>query len=72
MWSIQHSRDSQSPLPALDAIHDSLLHPQQRDIYVGLRMTNAVEARWQGNLQELKVGMLIATLVDDNELGHRF
>ena len=35
-------------------------------------MTNADEARWQGNLQELKVGMLIVTPGDDNELGHQF
>ena len=31
-----------------------------------------VELRWQGNLQELKVGILIATPVDDNDLGHQF
>ena len=58
---IQHSHDSQTPLPAPNVINDNLLHPQERDIYVGPRMTKATEARWQGNLQELKVGMLIAT-----------
>ena len=30
------------------------------------------EARWQGNLQEIEAGMLIATPVEDNELGHQF
>ena len=43
--SIQHSRDSQTPLLAPNAINDNLLHPQQRDIYVGPRMTKATEAR---------------------------
>ena len=31
----------------------------------------AAEARWQGNTQELKVEMLIATPVDENDLGHQ-
>ena len=35
-------------------------------------MTKATTARWQGNLQEMKVGMLIATPTDDNDLGHQF
>ena len=39
---------------------------------MGPRMSKATEARWQGNLQELVVGMLIATLADDNEQGHQF
>ena len=34
-------------------------------------MTKA-EACWQGNMQEIKVGMLIATPVDENDLGHQF
>ena len=35
-------------------------------------MTKAVETRWQGNTQEIKVGILIATPIDDNDLGHQF
>ena len=35
-------------------------------------MTKADEARWQGNLQMLMVGILIVTHADDNELGHEF
>ena len=35
-------------------------------------MTKAAEARWQGNTQVIKVGMLIATTTDDNDLGHQF
>ena len=35
-------------------------------------MTKAVEARQQWNLQDLKVGMLNATPIIDNELGHQF
>ena len=53
-------------------IDDSLVHPQQRDIYVRPRMTKAIESRWQGNLQELKVGMLIATPTNNNDPGYQF
>ena len=35
-------------------------------------MNKTAKTKWQENLQELKVGMLIATLADDNELGHKF
>ena len=49
-----------------------MLHPQQRDIYVEPRMTKVVEARWQENLQKLKVGIVIVTSTEDNELGHQF
>ena len=31
-------------------------------------MTKAAEARWQGNTQEIKVGMLIATPADYREV----
>ena len=41
---------------------DNPVHPQQRDIYVGPRISHTAEARWQGNLHELQVGMLVATL----------
>ena len=71
-WNFQQCRDSQTSPLAPNAINDSLLHPPQRDIYVGPRLTKTAETRWQGNLQELKVGMLIATPADDNELGHQF
>ena len=49
-----------------------MLHPQQRDIYVGPRMTKVAEACSQGNTQEINVGMLIATLAFDNDMGHQF
>ena len=71
-WTVHHTPSSQSPTRAPNAELDNLLHPQQRDIYVGPRMTKAAEARWQGNTQEIKVGMLIATPADDNDLGHQF
>ena len=71
-WFIQQFVGSQLSYPTPNAIDDSFVHPQQREIYVGQRMTKAVECRWQGNLQELKVGMLIATPVDNDHLGHQF
>ena len=49
-----------------------LIHPQQRDIYVGPRMSKEAEARWRGDLQDIKVGTLIATLADGDDLGHPF
>ena len=61
-WCIQHTPNSQSPPCEPNPDLDNLLHPPQRDIYVGPRMTKAAEARWQGNTQEIKVGMLIAHL----------
>ena len=51
---------------------NNLVRPQQRDIYVGPRISRTAEARWQGNLHELQVGMLVATLAQDDELGHPF
>ena len=63
---------SQSPARAPNADLDNLFHPQQRDIYVGLRMTKAAKARWQGNKQDINIGMLIATLANENDLGHQF
>ena len=72
MWSIQHPHGSQSPLYAPNVNLDSLLHPQQRDIYVGPRTKKVAKARWQGNLQEVKVGMLISTPTEDNDLGQQF
>ena len=72
-WSLQHDRvTKKSPEQPKNAINDSLVHPQQRDIYVGPRMTKATEARWQGNLQELTAWMLIATPADENSHGHQF
>ena len=71
MWSVHHTPSSQSPTRAPNVELDNLLHPQQRDIYVGSSITKAVEARWQGNTQEIKVRMLIATLADDNDLGNQ-
>ena len=50
----------------------NLVRPLERDIYVEPRKSRTVEARWQGNLQELQVGMLVATLVGDDNLGHSF
>ena len=49
-----------------------LVHPEQRDIYVGPQMSRQTETRWQDNLQELQVGSMIATLADGDELGHPF
>ena len=54
--SIQHMPNSQSPPRAPNAVIDNVLHLQQRDIYVGQRMTKAAEARWQGNTQEKRSG----------------
>ena len=51
---------------------NNLVRPRQRDIYVGPRISRTAEARWQGNLHELQVGMLVATLAGDDELGHPF
>ena len=51
---------------------NNLVHPQQRDIYVGPRISHTAEARWQGDLHELQVGMLVATLAGDNEFDHPF
>ena len=71
-WSVHHTPSLQSPTREPNAELDNLLHPQQRDIYVGPRMTKAVEARWQRNTQEIKVGMLITTPIHENDLGHQF
>ena len=40
--------------------------------YVGPRISRTAEVRWKGNLYELRVGMLVATLAQDDELGHPF
>ena len=37
---------------------------------MGPRLSHVVETRWQGNLHELQVGMLVATLARGNRLGH--
>ena len=50
----------------------NLVRRQLRDIYVGPRVSCIAAARWQGNLQELQVGMLIVMLAGDNELVHPF
>ena len=39
---------------------------------MGPRISCTIEARWQGNLQEVQVGMLVATLAGDDNLGHPF
>ena len=70
--ALNHPVLTSHPKGPNNAINDSLVHPQQRDIYVGPRMTNAAEARWQGNLQELAAGMLIAKPANDNSHGHQF
>ena len=49
-----------------------MIHPQQRDIYVRPRLSKDVEARWCGDLQDIEVGTLIATLADGDDLGHPF
>ena len=49
-----------------------LAQPQQRDIYVGPRMSREKESRWHGSLQEINVGSLVATLADNDDLGHPF
>ena len=51
---------------------NNLVHPQQRDVYVGPRTSHTIQARWQGNLHELQVGMLVVTLAGDNEFDHPF
>ena len=51
---------------------NNLVQPQQRDVYVGPRTSHTIQARWQGNLHELQVGMLVATLAKDDELNHPF
>lgn len=49
-----------------------LIHLRQGDNYIGPRMSNEVEARWCGNLQDIEVCTLIATLADSDKLGHPF
>ena len=49
-----------------------IVYLQQRDTYVGPRMSREAEARWQGKLEEIKVGSLIVTLADNDALGHPF
>ena len=71
-WSLQHDCVNKTPEQLENVINDSLVHPQQRDIYVGPRMTKAAKARWQGNLQELTEGMLIASPADENSHGNQF
>ena len=51
---------------------NNLVRPRQRDIYVGPRISRAAEARWQGNLHELQVGMMVATLAGGDETGYPF
>ena len=51
---------------------NNLVRPRQTDIYVGPRISRAVEARWQGNVHELQVGMMVATLAGGDEMGHPF
>ena len=51
---------------------NNLVRPRQRDIYVGPRISRVAEARWQGNVHELQVGMMVATLAGGDEMGHPF
>ena len=39
---------------------------------MGPRILRAADARWQGNLHELQVGMLVATLAGGHEVGNPF
>ena len=39
---------------------------------MGPRISRSAEARWQASLHELQVGMLVATLVGEDVLGHPF
>ena len=39
---------------------------------MGPRIPCVVEARWQGNLYELQVGMMVTTLAGGDEMGHPF
>ena len=39
---------------------------------MGPRISCVAKARWQRNLHELQVGMLVATLARGDELGHPF
>ncbi|KAH7365155.1 hypothetical protein KP509_18G011500 [Ceratopteris richardii] len=55
----------------VDALQ-SFIHPPERNIYVGPRMTKQAEARWQGNLIEINVGTLIAVLADGDEATRPF
>ena len=41
-------------------------------IYVGSRISRAAKARWQGNVHELQVGVMVATLAGGDEMGHPF
>ena len=41
-------------------------------MYVGPRISCVAEVRWQGNLHELQVGMMVATLAIGDEMGHSF
>ena len=58
------------PLDNLELNH--LIRPHQRDIYVGPRFLHVAEVKWQGNLHELEVGMLVATLAGGDKLGDSF
>ena len=72
-WSIHPSHAKSSiPHQAHQFECDTLIHPQQRDIYVGPRLTRGAESIWEGNLKDINVGMLIATPAEGNDLGHPF
>ena len=70
-WSLGTSIVSSCSQPLPEEL-GNLVQPPQRDIYVGPRMSRETEARWHGNLQEIEVGSLIATLADGDTLGHPF
>ena len=71
-WSIHVTNVFSIPHQTPQFERDTLVHPQQRDIYVGPRLTRGAESIWHGNLQDITVGMLIATPAEGNELGHPF
>ena len=73
-WNIGgSSMASTTPLQQLDNLElNNIVRPRQRDIYVGPRLSHVAETRWQGNLHELQVGMLVATLAGGDKLGHPF
>ena len=51
---------------------NNLILPRQWDIYRGPRKSRTVEARWEGSLDELQIGMVVPTLVDNDELSYSF
>ena len=63
---------SSSPQWEPEGSYQFLLHMPSVTIVYGAKQMPNTEARSQGNTQEIKVGMLIATPADENDLGHQF